>query len=182
MDQAIKDLDDGKSRDALGHANELIKCAGSDFKLAILKFMNHMKREHVFFEALEVCNITSLYKYRGSNKDFNNYRGIFRVTVLRSILDRLIYNDCYSTIDDNLTDGNVGARKNRNIRDNLFVLNAVINYVINGKEQPVQVQVQDAEKCFDKMWLQATTNALHDAGLNCDMLNLCREPKCKGCS
>ena len=66
----------------------------------------------------------------------------------------------------------MGARKNRNIRDNLFVLNAVINSVINGKEQPIQVQVQDAEKCFDKLWLQATTNALHDAGLNSDMLNL----------
>ena len=81
--------------------------------------------------------------------------------MFRSILDRLIYNDCYYAIDDNLTDGNVGARKNRNIRDNLFVLNAVINSVIHGKEKPIQVQVQDAEKCFDKLWLQATTNALH---------------------
>ena len=90
MDQAIKDLDDGKSRDALGHANELIKCAGSDFKLAILKIMNRMKREHVFPEALEVCNISSLYKHKGSHQDFDNYRGVFRVTVLRSILDRLI--------------------------------------------------------------------------------------------
>ena len=172
INQAIKDLDNGKSRDALGHANELFKCAGSDFKLAILKFMNHMKREHRFPEALEVCNITSLYKHKGSHKEFNNYRGVFRVTVFRSILDRLIYNDCYYAIDDNLTDGNVGARKNRNIRDNLFVLNAVINSVIHGKEKPIQVQVQDAEKCFDKLWLQATTNALHDAGLNSDMLNL----------
>ena len=66
----------------------------------------------------------------------------------------------------------MGARKNRNIRDNLFVLNALINSVINGKEQPIQVQVQDAEKCFAKLWLQATTNALHDAGLNSYMLNL----------
>ena len=134
-----------------------------------------MKREHKFPDVLNVCNITSLYKHKGSHKDFNNYRGVFRVTVFRSILDRLIYNDCYSTIDGNLTDGNVGARKNRNIRDNLFVLNAVINSVINGKEDPIQVQVQDVEKCFDKLWLQATTNALYDAGLDCDMLNLLYE-------
>ena len=33
---------------------------------------------------------------------------------------RLIYND-------DLTDSNVGARKNRNIRDNIFVLNAIMN-------------------------------------------------------
>ena len=33
-------------------------------------------------------------------------------------------------------------------------------------------QVQDAEKCFDKLWLEATTNALYVAGLKTDMLNL----------
>ena len=44
--------------------------------------------------------------------------------------------------------------------------------MINGKEDPIQVQVQDAEKCFDKLWLQSTTNALYEAGLNNDMLNL----------
>ena len=134
LDEAMKDLQNGKSRDALGHANEIIKCAGSDLKLAILKLMNHMKREHKIPDVLNVCNITSLYKHKGSHRDFNNYRGVFRVTVFRSKLDRLIYNDCYSTIDDNLTDGNVGARKNRNMRDNLFVLNAVINSAINGKK------------------------------------------------
>ena len=172
LEQVIKDLGKDKSRDAIGHANELLKCAGCDLKLAVLRLMNHIKSNHELPEVLQYCNITSLYKHKGSHKDFNNYRGVFRVTVLRSVLDRLIYNDSYSTIDEHLTDGNVGARKNRNIRDNLFVLGAVINSVINGKEPPIQVQVQDVEKCFDKLWLEATTNALFDAGLNNDMLNI----------
>ena len=151
LDIAIKDLGRGKSRDALGYANEIFKCAGRDLKEAVLKFMNRMKSEHKIPEVLNVCNITSLYKHKGSHKNFDNYRGVFRVTVFQSILDRFIYNDCYSTIDENLTDGNVGARKSRNIQDNLFVLGAVINSVINGKEDPIQVQVQDVEKCFDKL-------------------------------
>ena len=54
------------------------------------------------------------------------------MTILRSILDRIIYNDIYEVIDGNLTDCNVGARKKRNIRDNLFVVNAVINSVVKG--------------------------------------------------
>ena len=62
--------------------------------------------------------------------------------------------------------------KNRNIRDNLFVLGAVINSVTHGKEAPIQVQIQDVEKCFDKMWIQATTNSLYDAGIQSDMLNI----------
>ena len=75
LNTAIKDLDTGKARDALGHANELFKdkCAGSDFKLATLKFMNHIKKTHRFPKALEPCNITSLYKHKGSQKDYMNY-------------------------------------------------------------------------------------------------------------
>ena len=77
-----------------------------------------------------MCNITSIFKRKGSINEFSQYRRTFRVLVFRSILDRLIYNDEYcNTIDDNLTDANVGARKNRNIRDKLFVVNAVLNYV-----------------------------------------------------
>ena len=128
---------------------------------------------------LEPCNITSLYKHKGNHKDFDYYRSVFRVAVLRSILDRLIYNDNYHIINDNFTDGNVEAHKNRNICDNVFVLGAVTNSVVNGKEDPVQIQVQDAVKCFDKLWLQATTNALYNAGMKSDILNLlCLENEC----
>ena len=90
----------------------------------------------------------------------------------RSIVDRLIYNNCYQTIDENITDHNVSTRKNRNICDNIFVLGADVNSVVNGKDEPIQIQVGDVENFFDKLWLQATTNALYESELNNDMLNL----------
>ena len=132
LDIALKDLGDNKSIDALGHINELYKrgVAGTDLKLATLILMNLIKDHQKYPDAFKPCNITSIYKHKGSHKDMNNYRGVFRVSVLRSILDRLIYNDSYHTIDDNITDQNVGARKYRNIRDNIFVLGSVINSVI----------------------------------------------------
>ena len=91
----LKQLKNNKSRDPLGLANELFKPnhAGEDLKLAVLKLMNQMKTQQVFPEPLKLSNISSLYKNKGSRKDFDNYRGILRVTILRSILDRLIYND-----------------------------------------------------------------------------------------
>ena len=51
-------------------------------------------------------------------------------------------------------------------------MSAVTNSVVNGHENPIQVQIQDAVKCFDKLWLEETTNALYEAGLKTDMLNL----------
>ena len=91
LKNALKDLGKDKARDAHDQANELFKeeVAGDDLMLAVLKLMNMIKKRLQYPELLELCNITSLYKHKGSHKDFENYRGIFRVTVLRSILDRL---------------------------------------------------------------------------------------------
>ena len=48
---------------------------------------------------------------------------------------------------------NVGARKERNIRDNIFVINAVMNSIRKGDKEPVDFQVYNVEKCFDTLWL-----------------------------
>ena len=131
LDEVLKNLKKDKSRDPMGLANEIFRpeVAGDDLKLAILKLMNRIKDEQIYPKSLEICNISSIWKRKGSRNEFDFYRGIFRVSIFRSILDRLIYNDEYSNIDSNLTDCNVGARKNRNIRDNIFVLNAIINSI-----------------------------------------------------
>ena len=63
----------------------------------------------------------------------NMYRGIFRVTIFRNILYRLIFNDESETIDKNLTESNVGGRRGHNIWDNIFVVNAIIN----GQKQKI---------------------------------------------
>ena len=87
-------------------------------------------------------------------------------------MDRLIYNDEYQKIDKNLSDSNVGARRNRGIRDNIFVLNAINNSVINGNEDSVDVQVFDVEKCFDALWVEECINDIYEAGRGNDKLVL----------
>ena len=47
----------------------------------------------------------------------------------------------------------------------MFVLSAVNNSVLNGYSEPIQLQVTDIKTCFDKMWLQTSTNALYECGL-----------------
>ena len=174
LEKVLKQLKMNKSRDPLGYCNELFsqEVAGDDLKLAILKLMNKIKEKQVYPERIKLCNISSIWKKKGNKNDFESYRGIFRVTIFRSILDRLIYNDVYETIDSNLTDCNVGARKHRNIRDNIFVMNAIINSIKKGKEESVDFQVYDVEKCFDSLWLHEVINSLYEAGLKNDKLPL----------
>ena len=164
LDIVLQQLKNGKSRDPLGYANELFKPenTGTDLKYAVLRLSNEIKKQQVFPEALSLCNIISLYKNKGSGKDFNNYRGIFRVTVLRSIVDKIIYNDEYETIDHHLTDSNVGARRNRNIRDNIFVISAILNNIRRRKLRNTNIQIVDAEKCYDKLWAQECFNDIYD--------------------
>ena len=170
--EALKSLKNNKSSDAFGCINELFKPSviGSDLKLAVLKLMNKIKNTQIYPHCLEVCNISSIYKSKGSKSEFTNYRGIFRVVVLRGILERLIYNDEYFNIDDNLSDANAGARKGRNIRDNLFVVNAVMNSVKRGREEAVDICAYDAEKCFDSLWTYECINDLYESGLQNDKL------------
>ena len=174
LEKVLKYLKKNKSRDPLGYANEIfmMDVAGSDMKDAVLALLNKIKNDQQYPEALEVYDISSIYKMKGARNKFENYRGIFRVPILRTILDRLIYNDEYEVIDDNLSDSNVGARKKRNIRDNIFVLNAINNSVINGKEDSVDIQVYDVEKCFDALWVEECLNDVFDAGLDNDKLVL----------
>ena len=122
-------LKNDKSRDPNGLAIELFKedAAGSNLQEAILKLMNRIKSDQKYPMCLELCNMTSIWKLIGPRNKFSSYSGIFRVSIFRAILDRLIYNNEIGNIDSNLTHSNVGARRNRNIRDNIFVLNAVIN-------------------------------------------------------
>ena len=175
MDQlnaVLKNLKTNKSRDPLGFPNEILKpsVAGKDLKVAILKLVNRVKDEQIFPKALENCNISSIYKNKGCRNNFDNYRGIFRVPVFRTIIDRLIYNDEYDGIDTELTDSNVGARKKRNVRDNINVLNVVTNSVINGNEAPIDVHIFDVEKCVDSLWLEECVNDLYDIGFQNEKL------------
>ena len=103
-------------------SNELFQGAGKDLCHALLVIMNQIKEQLVYPQALQTCNKFSIYK-KGKITLFGNYRGIFRLTVVRSIIDQLIYN-------------------------NLFVLNAISNYVTWGSEEPCEDGIYNAEKYF----------------------------------
>ena len=70
-----------------------------------------------------------------------------------------------------MSDSNVGGRRKRNIRDNLFVLYAIINDAIRNKIS-IDVQFYDISKCFDAMWAEETMNDFYDAGVRDDRFSL----------
>ena len=168
LEKVLKSLKNNKARDAHGHTFELFKHGGSDLKMSILKMFNLIKKKQVYPDILTPSNITSIYKLRGEKSDLNSHRGVFNVVKLRSLLDKLVYEANYQIIDDNMSCSNIGARKNRNIRDHLFVVNAVLNDALQNKKEDMDIQIYDARKCFDKMWYEETANDIYEAGVTGD--------------
>ena len=99
---------------------------GCDLFDSLLNIVNRAKEQVQIPRQIRLTKITSIYKKKGEKCDLKNDRGVHSVTKIRSIIDKLLYMDKYKEIDRNMSDCNVGGRRNRSIRNNLFVIIAVI--------------------------------------------------------
>ena len=98
-----------------------------------------------------------------------NQRGIFRVPVLMSILMRLIYNMKYNVIDKNMSDCQMGARKKKGCKNNIFIINGIIHEVRKSvKMKPVLLQIYDYAQMFDSIDLEQAIIDIYDVGVKDD--------------
>ena len=163
LDSVLRSLKNNKTKDPNGMINDIFKagCIGSDMKDALTKLFNGVRANQFLPLFMALSNIMSLFKNKGSRFDLNNDRGIFILTVLKKILDKLIYFDNYN-LDLNMSDSNIGARRKSNIKDHLLIIYRVINSVIWGGEDSVDKKIYDLEKAFDALWLQDCMNDIFD--------------------
>ena len=73
--------------------------------------LNGIKEKHLIPEFVEMADVATVYKGKGKKCDLKNDRGIFLVTIFRSILMHLIYLDNYEVFDLSMSDSQVGARR-----------------------------------------------------------------------
>ena len=111
---------------------------------------------------LQLCNIKTIFKGRGSKHDLESDRRIFSLSFYKKIIDRLIYLEKYPFIDQLMTDSNIGGRKRRNIKNHLFIIHGIINSVLKGESECVDIHIYDLVKAFDVLWLSDCMNDLWD--------------------
>ena len=175
MKKAIQSMKNNKCRDAFGLINELFKpgVAGEGFTVSLLSLLNKTKDLIEIPQMMKTVNIALIPKPGKRNlRDISNHRGIFLNLKYRSILMRMLLNDKYDTIDDYMSDSNVGGRKGRSIRDHLFIVNGILHEHSNSKTNPISIQMVDYKNCFDSLWQDDITNELFDAGVQDDKLAL----------
>ena len=135
LDQVLSDLKRNKSRVPQGYVNEIFKhgVIGDNLKKSLLIMMNNLKKQGLIPRVMNVANITTVPK-KGSRILLTNERGIFRTSIERFILMRLIYNTKYPGIDKKISDCQMGARKRKGCKNRLFVINRIIHDVLNQRK------------------------------------------------
>ena len=105
LDDAIKSLKKDKARDPNGWINELFKegVAGNNLKVSMLRLFNKIKNENHLPDFMRKANITTIYKGKGEKSNLENERGIFIVSIFRSLVMKLIYQDIYNVIDKSMS-------------------------------------------------------------------------------
>ena len=178
LDEAIKSLKKDKARDPNGWIIEIFKegVAGKDLKFSMLAMFNRIKSEKTYPTFMRKANVTTLYKGKGEKSNLENDRGIFIVPIFRSIIMKMMYKEIYETIDNSMSDSQIGSRKAKNIRNHIWVLNSVICDVLSSKKKKsIDIGIYDYRQCFDSLWLEECLNDMYAGGLQNDKFNLLYE-------
>ena len=66
-----------------------------------------------------------------------------------------------------MSESNIGARKNKNIRNHIFVVNSILHDVVSSKTKtPVDIMVLDFRQMFDSECLFECMNDLFEVGVD----------------
>ena len=181
LDKALAKLKMNKSRDFEGYTNEIFKdnIIGSNLKMSLLIMFNKLKEANHIPKFFNCANITTVPK-KGSRLILSNERGIFRVSIIRSILMNMIYESNYSVIDKQMSDCQMGGRRQKSSKNNIFILNGIIHDVMSSKSQrPVVLQFYDYSQMFDSINLSEAISDIYDKGFDNDTLGLVYKSNCE---
>ena len=143
LDKALGQLKKNKSRDPMGLANEIFRpeVAGHDLKESLLTMFNKIKESTFLPEFFKEKNISAIPKGSGDVTNLEQERGIVIGSIFNNILMKLIYNQKYEIVDENMSESQVGSRKGKNIRNNNFMIYGILNEAIQTKGGEVDWRV-----------------------------------------
>ena len=95
-------------------------------------------------------------------------------SVLRTILMKIIHERTYEKVSFSMTESQIGAKKGKNVRNHIFVINSIISDVLSSvKKPPIDLCVMDYSQMFEEGYI--CLNALYEAGVQDDIFALISE-------
>ena len=119
---------------------------------------------------------TNHHLKKNDPNDVNNYRGITLVSCFSKIFTGVLNNRLNKWAENNdvLSDSQFGFRKGRSTTDAIFVLNAIIQKILNKKGRLFCAFI-DLKKAFDSVYLNCLWYKLYKLGINAKMLRVIKD-------
>ena len=161
VEKEIKKLKRKKASDEEGWRNEMLQYGGYEMNKSIWHIIEELQKEGVPTE-WEWMKIKSVYKGKGSRREVGNRRGLFLTSILCKLVERLLLRRIEKDLD--ISKYQTGGKKGMSTADNWIALMAVID---NNKrmKQNTYILLADAEKCFDKLWLEDCLVDMYESGV-----------------
>ena len=175
LEKVLSSLKSGKARDPSGLVCDIFKSpiCGMDLKMSLLTLVNKIKETLTVPKFVCNSNISSIWKKKGDVLKLEYHRGLFLVSLFKTIIMKLLYLRNYETIDANMSESNAGGRKGRNCRDHIFVVNGAIQDALSSKSSKgLDLFICDYRTMFDGLDIKTTLNDLYDNGVKDDYFSL----------
>ena len=164
VEMIVKNLDVKKARDSGSWSNLDIKEGGEEMISSLHKIFRKMESEMDIASEWESMDIKPIHK-KGLRSQMNNKRGIFLTNNIGKVFEKIIKERNSYQFNEKITEWANGGVKGRAGLDNVMIAAAIIerNQYLGRN---TYLTFTDAEKCFDKLWLEDGINELWRVGTN----------------
>ena len=128
VQKVLTELKSGKCRDPSGLIREVFKYAGREMLLSLHHMVNQIKRHKRTPSDWDQIWVKIIKKKKGTWKYLDNYCGIFIVSIVSVILEKLIKNRIMTILSGNMTQFQNGGIKGKGVVNNLFIVRGIINH------------------------------------------------------
>jgi hypothetical protein len=176
VEEVVKKLDPRKARDKSTWKNDMIIEGGKEMAVSIKKIINEVDRQNLIPDQWESIEIKSIHK-KGEKKQMSNKRGLFLTNNISKVYERVVKNRNSEEFRNGISEWSTGGITNRSSVDNVMVTTAIIEQNRYMRRE-TYMAVTDAEKCFDKLWLEDGVYELWRCGTDvrdCEMIRKLNE-------
>ena len=117
---ALQELKGSQCSDPTGLIRDVFKNSGDGLLLSILAVANSIKNSKVFSQNWSELWIKTLKEKKGSFKSLKNYRGIFVVSIINIIFEKLLKNMITPILKQNMSSFQNGGSKGKGVVDYFY--------------------------------------------------------------
>ena len=144
--------------------------------MSLLHLLNETKEKGVFPQFMRKATIVTIPKKTKSRLQLKNERGIFLVNIIRGIFMKVLFVRKSDMINSNMSENNIGGRKDKSCNNHIWVLNGIIHQQLSSVQNPpIVIQQYDFTQMFDGMNLEEALSDLYSSGIEDDTIHLLYE-------